>query len=494
MDANREVCRKARTIEVIFAVAWLVLFLAAGPSGCRKIEATGERHLTLVGEEQEREMGAQSDAQIVETIGLYPDEQLQAYVQALGAQIAATTERPDLPWTFRVLDDDSINAFALPGGYIYVTRGIMAHFENEAQLVGVLGHEIAHVTAKHSVIRLSRSMLTELGFGIAQIFAPELEQIAPLAGAGLQLLFLRYSRADESEADRLGVRYMENVEENPRELMDVMQMLARVSEDREGGAIPQWASTHPLPENRAEAIRENIGNLKQENFRPVERKAYLTRLNGLVYGKDPREGYIVQSLFYHPQLKFQFQFPPEWQVINQERAVIGMSQGKDAALQITLSGHKTVQAAVNAFSRQEGLALDRTETMRINGLSAAVTGFQTRSGDGKVIGRAAFIEHGGRIYQIIGYSAPSGWQTYAGDIRNAISSFAEVTDPGILKVEPFRLEIVTVNEPATLRVFYDRHMLPMPLEEIARLNQMAPEDRLERGRQVKIVRGRRPVG
>lgn len=475
-----------------FTLVASILFLltaALALTGCATVAATGERHLALIGEGQEIEMGAQSDAEIVQTLGLYPDEHLQNYVQDLGARIAVTTERPDLPWTFRVVDDDTVNAFALPGGYIYVTRGILAHFENEAQLAGVLGHEIAHVTAKHSVIRLSRAILARTGLGIARIIAPELEQFAPLAGAGLQLMFLSYSRDDEIEADLLGVRYMENVAENPRELIEVMAMLARASEGREGGMIPEWASTHPLPENRRDLIREQIQGLKDNTFRPVERDSYLARLDNLVYGKDPKAGFTRNTVFYHPGLKFRYDFPPRWRILNQEQVVIGFSPEKKAAIQITLSGRKTLREAVGAFYQQKGIQTGRAQEERINSIPAVAVPFQARAREGVIQGLAAFFAYGGRIYQIIAFSGASVWPQYAEDVRRSMASFAELTDPALLAVEPNRLEIVTVDRPTTLRAYYNRFPIPVGLEEIARLNQMQPGDRLEPGRLLKIVTG-----
>jgi len=153
---------KAIGLAFLLAAASVALY-----TGCMTVGATGEQHLNLMGEQQEIQMGREADGQIVATMGLYPDEALQGYVKALGEHIAATTERPNLPWTFRVVDDEVVNAFALPGGFIYVTRGILSTLNNEAQLAGVLGHEIGHVTAMQSACYEKRSMLitTNLEFG-----------------------------------------------------------------------------------------------------------------------------------------------------------------------------------------------------------------------------------------------------------------------------------------------------------------------------------------
>lgn len=240
----------------------LLLFLA----GCAINPATGERQLSFMSEAQEIQMGRDADPDIVASMGLYPDEDLQSYVQELGTSLAARSERPDLPWTFRVLDDPLINAFALPGGFIYVTRGILVHFESEAELAGVLGHEIGHVTARHSVNQISRTQLAQLGLGVGMILAPELQQYAGLASASMQLLFLKFGRDDERQSDQLGVRYMSRAGYDPAQLSGVMAMLGQVTaegaKDLRNGSPPTrtrrtgrnpswiWRPRHRCPFNR----------------------------------------------------------------------------------------------------------------------------------------------------------------------------------------------------------------------------------------------------
>ena len=150
---------------------------------CATNPVTGKRQLALISEAQEIEMGREADKDVVASIGLYPDESMQHYVQALGARIAAATERPNLPWTFRVVDDAAVNAFAIPGGFIYVTRGIMTHLNSEAELAAILGHEIGHVTARHSVSQMSKQQLAQVGLAAGMILSPEFAQFGNLAQA-----------------------------------------------------------------------------------------------------------------------------------------------------------------------------------------------------------------------------------------------------------------------------------------------------------------------
>ena len=250
-------------------------------SGCSVNPATGERELALIGEQQEIQMGREADQQIVATLGVYDDAALAQYVQSLGAQLAAQSERPHLPWTFRVIDDPTINAFALPGGFVYVTRGIMTHLRSEAELVGVLGHEIGHITARHSVSQISRAQLTQLGVGLGMILVPQLRPFGDVAGIGLQLLFMSHGREDEREADELGVRYMTRTNHDPRELAGVMLMLERSSELSGGsGRVPEWLSTHPNPGNRAARIQEIVQASGADlTGRLVRRNEYLSLIH-----------------------------------------------------------------------------------------------------------------------------------------------------------------------------------------------------------------------
>ncbi len=186
----------------------LLVALAVLPAGCATNPATGQRQLSLISENQEIQMGLEADPSVVSSMGLDPDSGRQRYVRELGMRLARVSERPNLPWTFRVIDDPVVNAFAIPGGHIYVTRGILAHLNSEAELASVIGHEIGHVTARHSVTQMSQQQLMQLGLVVGVALKPGLAKYAGVASQGMQLLFLKYSRDDESQADQLGLRYI----------------------------------------------------------------------------------------------------------------------------------------------------------------------------------------------------------------------------------------------------------------------------------------------
>ncbi len=259
--------------------------------GCATNPATGGRQLMLVSEAQESQMGLQQDEQILASGQVYEDPALQDYVQDLGSQLAAKSERPELPWTFRVLDEEIVNAFAAPGGYIYVTRGILSHLNSEAELATVLGHEIGHVTARHSANQISKQQLMGVGLAVGMILEPAVAAWSDVAQAGLGLAALKFSRDDERQADNLGLRYMVGAGYDPYQAPEVFDMLNRVTRASGAGAMPSWASTHPQPENRTDLIEGRLAEIEPlpANL-TVERRGYLQRLDGMVFGQNPREG------------------------------------------------------------------------------------------------------------------------------------------------------------------------------------------------------------
>src|SRR5688572_9429262 len=317
--------------------AFAVLLTLGLASGCATNPATGERQLSLIGEGQEIQIGRESDPQIIASMGLYPDEAVQQYVNQIGQRLAAASERPDLPWTFRVIDDPTVNAFAVPGGFIYITRGLLSHMTSEAQLAGVLGHEIGHVTARHSVSQMSRQQLAQIGLGIGSILSPTIASLGNIASAGLQVLFLKYGRDHEHQSDELGVRYLRRNNYDPAELAKVMQMLARSSALQEGsGRVPEWLSTHPDPPNRVANIlaeaEKTAAEASGSGTPVVRRDDFMRRLDGMVFGANPREGYFEGETFLHPDMRFRFDFPSGWQTVNQKSAVQGIRDRKSTRL------------------------------------------------------------------------------------------------------------------------------------------------------------------
>jgi predicted Zn-dependent protease len=465
--------------------AWLILtaFVAA----CALNPATGKRQLSLISEAQEIQMGRQAAASVRSTVGLVDDQALQAYVREIGRREAAGSERPQLPWEFHVVDDPSPNAFALPGGFIYATRGLLNLMTSEAELAGVLGHEIGHVTARHSVNQLSKQQLAQLGLGLGAIFAPDLAPLQSLVGTGLDLLFLKYGRDDEREADVLGFEYMRKLGYDVNEFDDVFEALERIG-DGERGALPAWLATHPAPDERVKSAHARAAAAGSPANARIGREDYLRRIDGLVYGKDPRHGFFEGSRFYHPTLRFHLAFPKGWRTENLTQAVVGVAPGNRAVLQLTIAGDTSPEAALERFFSQSGVAAGRVARDRLNGQPAAIGEFQARTDGGIVQGLAAYVRHGGLTYQVVGYTAASQYGSYGTALEQTIRSFAPVSDSKILNVQPQRIDVVTIDAAMNVSEFAHRFSSAVPAQTLAILNGVpTAESMLPAGSLVKRV-------
>jgi predicted Zn-dependent protease len=454
--------------------------------GCSVNPATGRRQFSMIGEGREVALGQENDKAVIAQIGLYEDEALQAWIQQLGVSIAARSERPELPWTFRVVNDPAINAFALPGGYIYVTRGILAHFGSEAELASVLGHEIGHVTGRHSVARMSSAQLASLGFGVAMIALPELRPFGNAAQQGLGLMFLKFSRDDEREADDLGLRYMTRADYAAEEMPKVFDTLARTAEASEGQRLPSWMSTHPAPPERAVRMREAIAALPApERGHRVERDSYLARIDGIVYGENPREGFFRDNLFFHPEMRFKLAFPRGWKTSNSRQAVRAIAPDRDAAVLLGAAPGETPSQAESAFYRRYGLE-------RGKALGSGLRTFRSparQDGGERMVGITLFIQHGDGVLQLLAYTGETRWGRYRQAFETSLRSFADLSDPKILAVQPARIEIVRVPRSMSLAEFDRLWPSNADLDELARVNGIARDGSFPARSAVKRIVG-----
>jgi predicted Zn-dependent protease len=465
----------------------------AGPS-CATNPATGGKQIALVSEGQEKQMGQQADQEVAAAIGLYDDADLQAYVRRVGEEMAARSERPSLPWTFRLVDDPAVNAFAIPGGYVYVTRGLLSYLTSEAELASVIGHEIGHITARHTVSQISKAQLANIGLAVGMIVRPELQSLGGLAEAGLSLLFLKYGRDAERQADDLGLRYITRVGYDPHPMADVFTTLERVSAAESKGRVPGWLSTHPDPGDRRTRIGQQIAALTTApGTRGRDRAQYLRRLDGLEFGEDPREGFFSRNVFYHPGMKFQFEFPEGWKTSNQKQAVGAQSPNQDAVVVITLARRESPEVASREFFSQAGIQRGSDWRGDINGLPAVAHSFAAQTQEGVVIrGLAAFVSHQGKVFQLLGYTSSARWPRYAELMNQTVSSFERLTDRRYLDVEPRRLEIVDLPRAMSVRQFADRHPSTVPLETLAIINETTVDGSIEAGPAKRVVGGRLP--
>jgi len=462
--------RRALTTTALSALTAMTSL--AGATGCARNPVTGQRELALVSEQQEIAMGQQAAQEVGQTIGLIKDDALQQYVQKVGASLAAESERPGLPWTFRVVDDPTPNAFALPGGFIFVTRGLMDLMNSEAELATVIGHEIGHVTARHSVQQISRAQLAQLGLGLGAVLSPTLARYGDLVGSGLQLLFLKYGRDDERQADELGFKYALQENYDVREMADVFAALQRESAAAGQSPLPTWLASHPDPgerikntERRLAALNRPLGNALSNE------RQYMQHVEGLVYGVNPRQGFFKGSSFIHPDLRFRLDFPSGWQAQNTSAAVVAVSQQQDAIIQLTLAQGDPVTAA-RTFLSQQGVQAGRTFQQPINGVPAAGSYFQAQTEQGTIQGIVSYFSYGGQTYQLLSYAPAGRLEQYDAVFQHTVASFSPLTDPQLLNVQPRRVDVVTIERPMTLAEFAQRYPSAVPIEEIARINQL----------------------
>lgn len=453
----------------------LVLALSCLAS-CATNPVSGDRELALVSESQEIQIGQQSAAAAESQLGLVDDQGLQDYVQRLGMQLAAASERPNLPWTFRVVDDPTPNAFAAPGGYIFITRGLLALIGNEAELVSVLGHEIGHVTARHSVSRMSRQQLAQIGLGIGSMVSPEIAQFSDLAAGGLEVLFLSYGRDDERQADKLGYDYTLAQDYDVREMVNVFAALQQSAQLEGQSPVPSWLASHPYPEERISLIEDRLETLPASSQpRRIGEDEYVTQIDGLLYGINPRNGYFEENRFMHPGLAFRLDMPEGWQTRNLAQLVLAGSPANDAMIQLSIVEGGRAEAA-DEFFAQEGLTAGRVGSERVNGLGATIGRFEVQTEQGALGGIAAFISMDENTYRIVTFTPADKLSGYEDAFRRSINSFGRLTDRTALARQPDRLEIVRLPRQMTIEQFNRTYPSTIPLEELALINQLPGPD------------------
>src|SRR5687767_11110378 len=308
-----------------------VVLLTTLMGACATNPVTGRREISLMSESQEIALGKESDAQVRQEMGVYDDAALQRYVSDIGLRLAKLSQRPALPWQFTVVDQPAINAFALPGGYIYLTRGILPFLENEAELAGVLGHEIGHVTARHSAQQYTRMIGGQVGLIALGVFVPAARPFGQASQQVMGLLFLRYGRADELQADSLGVRYAATGNWDPEGVPGMLTTLGRLAEaagDRKG--VPNFLSTHPEPLARVNEIRPEVEKAKAGKPGLVtDRAALRAQVDGVIFGDNPAQGIVRGTTFLHPPLRFRLDFPAGWEVANSPHQVVSKAPNAD---------------------------------------------------------------------------------------------------------------------------------------------------------------------
>lgn len=465
----------------------LSLALTATLAACATNPVTGRRELSLISEAQEVQMGREASMADLQRVGEVNQPEALAMVRRIGSAMAANSERPNLPWEFHLLDDAAINAFAYPGGFIFVTRGLLTNLTSEAELAEVIGHEIGHVTAKHSVVAMSQQQLAQIGLVGASIFSSTVAKYGDVLGTSASLLFLKFGRDDELQADALGFKYSLAQGFDVREAPKVFETLARLSGD--AGRIPEWQSTHPDPGNRAQLAEQRVAKLAPGalNGTTVGRDSYLKAINGMIFGENPRLGYFEGTRFLHPDLRFQFSFPAGWQTANEPDAVLGISPDNSAQIQL-IPAQGTPAQAMQSFLQQQGITAHQASQTTINGLSAAVATFDANTQQGTLTGHAVSVTHQQQTYLLLGIMTPEAARTRSNEVDQTLRSFRPLTDPAALNKQPVRVELVTLDQAMTGAQFVQRYPSAVPAEAVYIANGIEANTTLPRGTLVKRIR------
>jgi predicted Zn-dependent protease len=477
---------------VLSAVTTLV---AVGVLACATNPATGRREITLMSEAQEIAIGREQDALIRQEMGVYRDDALQRYVSGIGMALAKQSERPNLPWQFTVVDSQAINAFALPGGFIYLTRGILPFLADEAELAGVLGHEIGHVTARHSAQQYTRTVGGTAGLVVLGILVPSTQGVLGGAQQALGVLFLKYGRDDELEADSLGVRYALRGNWDPIGVPGMLSTLGRLDEaagDTRG--IPNWLSTHPEPLSRVDAVTPQVEMARAErtDLRRAQ-DALLERLDGLIYGDSPEQGFVRGSAFLHPVLRFRMDFPRDWPIANAPTQVTASSpNGNAAALLQTVNapaGANLRNVALDGMTRS-GLEPVSGDDTTINGLPAFVGVYRGQlEGLGPVAVRAAHIRHGDTIYLLAGLSPPDTFSQMDPTFLTTVRSFRALSAAEASALQPSRVDVTTAAAGTSWAALAERAAGTIKADTLAIMNGLRPSTPPPGGSRVKIVIG-----
>lgn len=468
-------------------------------TSCSTNPVTGKSDLTFMSEAEEIRIGQQMHPQILAQYGVYDDAKLQAYVNEVGQRMAAKSHRSHLKYTFTVLDSDEVNAFATPGGYIYITRGIMVYLNSEAELAAVVGHEIGHVTARHAARQQGQSSLAGVG-AIAVGILTGSGDLANLTGEAATALVRGYGRDMELEADRLGAEYITAIGFDAENMVDVVRLLKNqemfeVDRARREGRQPKIYhgvfSTHPDNDTRLREVVQSAGKFAGAEHSDDRVQPYLQSLEGVAVGSSRAQGVAKGTRFYHAGYGFTLAFPTGWLVQNQSDRLVALSPQRDSMIQLTTetpppnTGPKELLARLLATTGS-----GQGEELEINGLraySAVVRSAKTPFGQGPA--RYVVVYYNNLAYVFAGASKASTNAPSADPvIMSSIKTFRRMRENEFALAEPTKIKLVQAT--ATTRMADLAKNSPLekyPLESLRLYNDLYPNKEPRPGQLVKIV-------
>jgi predicted Zn-dependent protease len=388
-------------------------------------------------------------------MGVYSDAAWQAYVTSVGMKLAKASHRPNLPWSFTVVDEPAVNAFALPGGFIYITRGILPYLRDEAELAAVLAHEVGHVDARHSASQISKQQVAGSVLAIGGAIAPKYGKVFGVAGGGLGLLFLKYGRADELEAERLGTVYAAADRWDPAGMPGLLETLARMdAADQSTRGVPNWALSHPPAADRVEKVQESVAAARAAS--PVgtahNRPQLEERLAGVVFGDSREKGMVRGREFVHPVMRFALTFPQGWEISNSDDAVTAQPGGQASAAIILQADTATgdLQRAADTSMLKSGFQRVEGSSRTINGLPFYVGTYQGLIENTPAGAEAGFVRLAGRlgadgVFRVMGVVPQAQFANVKPAIDATIASFREMPASEADAIQNHRVEFHAVR-------------------------------------------------
>jgi len=493
-----------RTLRFRTALIWLSLVSVC--AACATNPVTGKRELSFMSPERERALGAQEAEKVSAQIGLVDDAELVAYVDSIGQRLVGNVEKrlvegvapPTTEYHFAIADMPEPNAFALPGGWIYVSRGLLSIANSEDEVANVVGHEIGHVVARHSAQRYTRQVVTGVGSIAATIGAAVLlggdagqtvGQLSQALGAGL---IASYGRDQERQSDEVGQALAADTGYDPAAIAEFFRALER-EEIRLTGTkrLPSWLDSHPVTSERIASSTERAERLRVTPNPAVSKdpESFLVKLEGLLVGPNPAEGIFRGDRFLHPGFNFTMEFPAGWQQVNQKVAVLGVAPNQEAIVALEAQSGTDPRAAAAEFAQQAGITLQGGRELKIGGFAAyqAVAEVSTQNG-ARIAVDLTWIAHPQLMFRITGQTLAEKFRSFEPRFRATAESVRTLTRQERASITEKRIHLVRAKSGETLEALSRRTQNAWSVEETASANAISENAPLTGGRLVKITR------
>lgn len=473
---------------------FLLSVLLSISSGCSVNPVSGLPEVTLLTAEQEKKIGAEEAKKVEQQMGLLEDAALVPYMENVGQRLAEQSPRRDVAYRFHIVDMVEPNAFALPGGYVYVTRGLLALVNSEDELAGVVGHEIGHVAARHSVQKISRqgpfALVTNVVAGVTGLVSPLVGNIVGGVGEFAQsLVFSPYSRSQENEADEVGQEMAAKAGWDPAGLSVFLNTLGREEAlMHDGPRRPSFFDSHPATPDRVAKTSKHATRLQRSARAPISAspEAFLKRLDGLVVGQRAANGMFQEQTFQHPGMNIFMEFPDKWQLENTPQQIAAASPDGEAliVLRAVAKGNDPMEGARALENESKSSVVEKTTPATIGNLPAARTQLEV---DSKVMLDLTWVAHSGMIYQIAGLAPKKRFDSLRPKFHTAAQSFRPLTPEERVGIREKRIRLVKAREGETLRTLVNRSNSVWKAEQVAVANGLVDTERLKDGQLIKVV-------